>query len=317
MTHPPDTQSASISPASPTEPIVPAPAVASAARNPVVLGLRRERRRLLLRRILRNPLLLAGSAIFVIMLAAVFLGPFLLNQDPYAVDPVSRLQPPSAEHPMGTDGFGRDLLIRVLEGGRVSLLIGLSVTVVSSILALIVGLYSVHFPRLGAVLMRITDGVMAIPGLLLAIAIAAALGPSTLNVIIALSIGSIPTAARLIRSVVLVISSQTYVEALHALGAGPTRILWANVTPNLVPALVVQATFMFAGAILGEAGLSFVGAGVSAPAPSWGNILQEAQTLVYNAWWMVTFPGLALLLTVLSTNLVGEGLRALLAPKGK
>lgn len=316
MTPPPDSPLPSVGAASATEAVF-QPLARTAARNPVVLGLRRERRRLFLRRVLRNPLLVIGSVIFVIMLAAVFLEPFVIHQDPYAVDPVARLQPPSAAHPMGTDGFGRDLLIRVLEGGRVSLLIGLSVTVVSTALALIVGLYAVYYPRLGSVLMRIADGVMAIPGLLLAIAIAAALGPSTLNVIIALSIGSIPSAARLIRSIVLVISSQTYIEALHALGAGSTRILWANITPNLIPSLVVQATFMFAGAILGEAGLSFVGAGVMPPAPSWGNILQEAQTLVYSAWWMVAFPGLALLLTVLSTNLIGEGLRALLTPKGK
>jgi len=277
--------------------------------------LRHERRNLLFRRISRNQLLVSGGVIFAFMLLAAVLVPVFLDQNPLSVDPANRLQAPGGIHILGTDTFGRDLLSRILAGGRSSLLIGCLVAVFSSALGLVLGLYSAFYRRTGAVLMRIVDGLMAFPAILLAIAIMAALGAKTSNVIIALTVVFTPHVARVVRAAALVVRNQTYVEALHALGAGPTRTLWLNVVPNLMSPLVVQATFIFADSLIVEAALSFVGAGVPAPAPSWGNILYEGKTVIYNGWWMTVFPGLAIMLTVLSINLLGDGLRDLLDPR--
>jgi len=278
-------------------------------------ALRHERRNLLFRRISRNQLLVSGGVIFAFMLLAAVLVPIFLGQNPLSVDPANRLQAPGGIHILGTDTFGRDLLSRILAGGRSSLLIGCLVAVFSSVLGLVLGLYSAFYRRTGAVLMRIVDGLMAFPAILLAIAIMAALGAKTSNVIIALIVVFTPHVARVVRAAALVVKTQTYVEALNALGAGPTRILWLNVVPNLMSPLVVQATFIFADSLIVEAALSFVGAGVPAPAPSWGNILYEGKTVIYNGWWMTVFPGLAIMLTVLSINLLGDGLRDLLDPR--
>ncbi|HEY0575865.1 MAG TPA: ABC transporter permease [Pseudonocardia sp.] len=278
-------------------------------------ALRHERRNLLFRRISRNQLLVSGGVIFAFMLLAALVVPIFLGQDPYSVDPANRLQTPGGIHILGTDTFGRDLLSRILAGGRSSLLIGCLVAVFSSALGLVLGLYSAFYRRTGAILMRIVDGLMAFPAILLAIAIMAALGAKTSNVIVALTVVFTPHVARVVRAAALVVKTQTYVEALNALGAGPTRILWLTVVPNLMSPLVVQATFIFADSLIVEAALSFVGAGVPAPAPSWGNILYEGKTVIYNGWWMTVFPGLAIMLTVLSINLLGDGLRDLLDPR--
>jgi peptide/nickel transport system permease protein len=218
---------------------------------------------------------------------------------------------------LGTDTFGRDLLARVVEGAHASLLIGALVAACSGTLGLIMGLYAAFYPRLGAVLMRITDGLMAFPSILLAIAIMAALGAGTFNVVLALTIGYTPYVARVMRSAALVVKSQTYVEALISLGAGSTRILWRNVVPNVLSPLLVQATFIFASALLAEAALSFLGVGVPPPAPSWGNILYEGKAVIYNSWWMIVFPGLGILLLVLSINMLGDGLRDQFDPRQK
>lgn len=294
----------STSTASPKEPPVQA----------LLQTLRHERRNLLFRRISRNQLLVTGGVIFLLMLLAVLLGPVLLGQDPFAVNPPNRLHGPGGGHVLGTDTFGRDLASRILDGGRSSMVIGCSVAVLTSAFGLVVGLYSAFYRRVGAVLMRITDGLMAFPAILLAIAIMAALGAKTSNVVIALTVVFTPHVARVVRSAALVVKNQTYVEALNALGSGSTRILWLNVVPNVLSPLVVQATFIFADSLIVEAALSFVGAGVPAPAPSWGNILYEGKTVIYNGWWMTVFPGLAIMLTVLSINLLGDGLRDLLDP---
>lgn len=280
----------------------------------VLRTLRHERRSLLFRRISRNQLLVFGAVIFVLMLLAAVVAPLFLGQDPYSVDPANRLEGPGGAHLLGTDTFGRDLLARILDGGRSSLMIGCLVAVFTGVLGLIVGLYAAFYRKLGAMLMRITDGLMAFPAILLAIAIMAALGAKTSNVIIALTVVFTPQVARVVRSAAMVVKNQTYVEALTALGSGPTRILWLNVVPNVLSPLVVQVTFIFADSLIVEAALSFVGAGVPAPVPSWGNILYEGKTAIYNGWWMTVFPGLAIMLTVLSINLLGDGLRDLLDP---
>jgi peptide/nickel transport system permease protein len=279
------------------------------------LKMRQEQRGLVFRRISRSRLLVSGGSIFLLIVLAAVLIPVFVKLDPYAVDPVNRLQAPDGAHTLGTDAFGRDLLARVVQGSRASLLIGFLVAVLTATIGLVVGLYAAFYPKLGAVLMRIADGMMAFPGILLAIAIMAALGPQTSNVILALTVGYTPQVARVMRSSALVVKNQTYVEALVALGAGPTRILWRNVVPNVLSPLLVQTTFIFANVLLAEATLSFLGIGVPAPEPSWGNILFEGKTVIYNSWWLTVFPGMAILLTVLSVNMLGDGLRDLLDPR--
>lgn len=292
-----------------------APILGRSAVQDVLGAMRQERRGLLLRRIRRNRLLVGGGVIFLLIVLAVVLTPVFLTRDPYSVDPVNRLQAPNWAHLFGTDTLGRDVLARVVDGGRRSLVIGCAVAVLTSILGLTVGLYAAFYRRIGAVLMRISDGLMAFPAILLAIAIMAALGPKSSNVVIALTVAYTPYVARVMRSAALVVKNQNYVEALIAAGSGPTRILWLNVVPNVLSPLLVSATFIFADVLLAEAAMSFLGIGVPAPAPSWGNILLEGKIVIYTSWWMTVFPGLAILFTVLSVNMLGDGLRDLGDPR--
>lgn len=252
----------------------------------------------------------------VIMMFAI-LTPFIVSTSPYALDTANRLLPPSAEHFFGTDNYGRDLFSRVMYGARVSLVIGFSVALLTSIFGTIIGLYAAYFKKLDSLLMRTSDGLMAFPAILLAIAIMASLGANLINVIIALTIVFTPLVARTIRSSALIVKEQTYVEALRAQGANSTRIIWSNIFPNVISPLIVQATFIFADAIIVEAALSFLGAGIPAPEPSWGNLLYDGKTVIFNAWWMTIFPGIAIMLTVLGLNLFGDGLRDLLDPHNK
>jgi len=245
------------------------------------------------------------------------LTPIIISTSPYTLDTANRLLPPSAEHFFGTDNYGRDLFSRVMYGARVSLIIGFSVALLTSIFGTIVGLYAAYFKKLDSLLMRTSDGLMAFPAILLAIAIMASLGANLTNVIIALTIVFTPLVARTIRSTALIVKEQTYVEALRAQGANSTRIIWSNIFPNVTSPLIVQATFIFADAIIVEAALSFLGAGIPAPEPSWGNLLYDGKTVIFNAWWMTIFPGIAIMLTVLGLNLFGDGLRDLLDPHNK
>lgn len=267
-----------------------------------------------IKRFLSNKLMVTGLAITLLLSLIAFLGSSLLPYDPYEMKVTERLQAPSAEHPLGTDEFGRDLLTRVVYGAQVSIGVGISVTLISSVLGLIIGLYASFYSILDHILMRICDGLMAIPGILLAIALMAALGPSSTNVIIALSIVFTPNIARIVRSSALVIREQTYIEAMKAQGASPTRIIWRHIAPNTLSPLIIQATFVFAETIISEAALSFLGAGIPAPDPSWGNILQASKLVIFKAWWMVVFPGLAVILSVLGLNLLGDGLRDFMDP---
>lgn len=258
-----------------------------------------------------------GATIFVVLVILALIGPLFTNYGPYDMKVVDRLTPPGAEHWLGTDEFGRDLLTRLLYGARVSISVGLAVALLSSALGLVIGVYATYYKTLDHILMRICDGLIAIPGILLAIALMAALGASALNVIIALTIVFTPNIARVVRSAALVVREQTYIEAMHVQGASSTRIIWQHIVPNVLSPLLVQATFVFAEAIISEAALSFLGAGIPAPEASWGNILQASKLVIYKAWWMVVFPGATLVLSVLSLNLLGDGLRDLLDPRVK
>lgn len=279
--------------------------------------LKREQRSLGFLRLKSNYGLLIGAVILIIFILLAVLGPLITKYDPYAMKVIDRLKPPSGAHWLGTDEFGRDLLTRLLYGARVSITVGLVVALLSSAMGLIIGVYATYYRTLDHILMRICDGLVAIPGILLAIALMAALGASATNVIVALTIVFTPNIARVVRSNALVIREQTYIEAMHAQGASDTRIIWLHIVPNTISPLLVQATFVFAEAIISEAALSFLGAGIPAPEPSWGNILQASKLVIYKAWWMVVFPGVMIILSVLSLNLLGDGLRDMLDPRVK
>lgn len=276
--------------------------------------LKKQQRKLTLKRLSTNKLMVVGGIIFVIFAFIALVGPYLMSYDPYEMKITERLQAPSSVHFLGTDEFGRDLLTRIVYGAKVSMGVGLSVTLISSILGLIIGLYASYYRVLDHILMRICDGLMSIPGILLAIALMAALGPSSRNVIIALSVVFTPNIARIVRSSALIIREQTYIEAMHAQGASTTRIIWRHIAPNTISPLVVQATFIFAESIISEAALSFLGAGIPAPEPSWGNILFDGKMVIFQAWWMVVFPAIIIVLSVLALNLLGDGLRDFIDP---
>lgn len=276
--------------------------------------LKKDQRKILIKRTLSNKLIITGGIITVFLLFVSLIGPLLVNFNPYEMDPSNRLQNPGGAHLLGTDNYGRDLLARVVHGSRVTMIVGLITALICSGLGLIMGLYASYYRFLDHILMRISDGLMSIPAILLAIALMAALGPSTKNVIIALSIVLTPSVVRVVRSAAIVVREQTYIEAMKAQGASSFRIIWLHILPNTLSPLVVQATFVFAEVILTEAALSFLGAGVPAPDPSWGNILYDGKLVIYKAWWMTVFPGIMIVLSVLGLNLLGDGLRDLLDP---
>ncbi len=276
--------------------------------------LKKEQRQLFIRRLLSNKQMVTGSLIIIFLMLLTFIGPLLVPYNPYEMEVTNRLQEPSALHWLGTDEFGCDLLSRILYGAQATMGVGFFVAMFASIFGLIIGLYASYYRALDQILMRICDGLMAIPAILLAIALMAALGPNTRNVIIALSIVFTPYIARVIRSSALIVREQTYIEAMKAQGASQLRIIWLHILPNTISPLVIQATFIFADAIIIEAALSFLGAGVAAPDPSWGNILYDGKLVIFNAWWMTVFPGIIIILSVLGLNLLGDGLRDLIDP---
>jgi peptide/nickel transport system permease protein len=276
----------------------------------------KNQRTLLLRRLIDSKQFVIGSIVLVLFILFAWFGPMISSYDPYEMVVTDRLQAPSSEHWLGTDNFGRDLFARIAYGAKVSLGVGFSVAILSSLMGMVIGLYASYFRSLDHILMRLCDGVMSFPAIMLAIALMAALGPNTINIVIALSIVFTPSIARIIRSSALVIREQTYIEAMNSQGARDWRIIWLHIAPNTISHLFVQASFIFADAIITEAGLSFLGAGVPAPDPSWGNILSDGKEVIYSSWWMIVFPGIALILSVLSINLLGDGLRDFIDPHG-
>jgi len=257
----------------------------------------------------------AGAVVIVLTLLVALAAPILATHDPLFLDPVSRLQPPGGSHLLGTDNFGRDTYSRVVFGARLSLLVGISVAFATVLLGTTIGLVAGYFKKIDTPLMRVMDSMMAFPGVILAIAIMAAIGPRVENVIVALTVVYTPRLARVVRSVVLGIRQLQYVEAAQAIGVGTQRILLRHILPNCRSPLIVQATFIFAEAVLGEAGLSFLGVGTPPYIPSWGNMLGEARAYLSSAPWTMLAPGAALMLAVLGLNLLGDGVRDLLDPR--
>jgi peptide/nickel transport system permease protein len=257
---------------------------------------------------------MTGSSMLLFIMLFIILTPILVKHDPATTDVMSRMQAPSAEHLFGTDNLGRDVFSRVLYGARVSLLVGATVAIISGIIGTLIGLVSAYFKFLDNLLMRLMDGIMAIPEILLAIALVAAFGPSTKNIIIALSIIFIPTIARTVRSAALSVKEEPFIESLTASGAKSGRIIFNHILPNCISPLLVQITFVFAYSIIVEASLSFLGVGTPPPTPTWGAILQEGSAVVDVAWWMTLFPGLAIMIMVIGLNLLGDGIRDFLDP---
>jgi peptide/nickel transport system permease protein len=260
----------------------------------------------------RNPTLLFGGLVMAVMAGTGLFAPAWWTGDPLAMRPIDRLQAPSASHWFGSDNFGRDVYTRTVYGARVSLVVGAAVALASLVIGTSLGLVIGFYRRLDAVMMRVMDGLMAIPAILLALALMALMKGSVRNVIIALIIPEIPRVIRLVRASVLSLRELAMVEAARALGARTPRILVRYILPALVAPLIVQATYICASAILFEAYLSFLGAGTPPHIPSWGNIMAEGKTYVQLAFWIILFPGLFLALTVLAINLIGDGLRDLL-----
>ena len=263
----------------------------------------------------RHPTMVAGILVILLLCVVSAAAPALTSIDPKAIDTRVRLVGPSSGHWFGTDGFGRDVWTRTLWGGRVSLTIGFSVATLSMATGIVIGTLTGYYRKVDAIVMRIMDGLMAIPGFLLAIAMVAVLGASIQNVIIALVIVDTPRTVRVARASTLSLREQPFVEAARAVGASPARILSRHIVPNLVAPVVVMGTFVCAGAILTEAYLSFLGAGVPPQTPSWGNIMAEGRGFIHNAMWVIFFPGLVLASAVTAINVAGDGLRDILDPK--
>jgi peptide/nickel transport system permease protein len=270
---------------------------------------------LLLRMVRRRRIIGLGAVILIVILMAAAAAPWLSPYGPLALNVPERLQGPRQTHPFGTDEFGRDILSRVLFGARLSLLVGILVTILATVLGVLIGLTAGSSPRTDRVLMRIMDGLMAFPDIVLAIALMATLGPSVRNVVIALGFVYTPRVARVVRASVLVIINQDYVEAARAIGASRARILGRYILTNSVSPVIVQSTFIAAYAMLGEAALSFLGVGVPPQVPTWGGIIAAGQVYLRQAAWISVFPGAAIILTVLALNLLGDGLRDFLDPR--
>ncbi len=263
----------------------------------------------------RRPDILIGGGLLMAMVLLALLAPYLAKGDPRALSPGNRLLAPSALHWFGTDQLGRDLFARVLYGARISLFVGFSVALLSSLLGTFVGMLSASDRRLDAVVMRVMDGVMSIPAILLAIALMAVTGGSVLNVIVAVTIVEIPRVARLIRGIVLSLREQPYVEAAVAVGTSWPMIVVRHLLPGVVAPLTVQATFVWATAMILEAALSFIGAGTPPATPSWGNILADARALWQIRPTLIFFPAAFLFVTLLAVNMLGDGLRDVLDPQ--
>jgi peptide/nickel transport system permease protein len=262
----------------------------------------------------RNPTLVAGLFILGFMLATALLAPWI-SGDPLTMKPAQRLQPPSDVMRFGTDHLGRDVFARTVHGARVSLLVGISVATISVLIGLSIGLMAGFIKPVETVVMRLMDGLMAIPAILLAIAMVSLTKAGVFIVILAIVIPEIPRVVRLVRSVVLTVREQPYVEAAIASGTRLPKILVRHVLPATIPPLIVQATYICASAILVEAALSFLGAGTPPEIPTWGNMIATSRLYLSRAPWTVFCPGLALALVVLAVNLVGDGLRDRLDPR--
>ncbi|HET7595646.1 MAG TPA: ABC transporter permease [Burkholderiales bacterium] len=263
----------------------------------------------------RHPTAIIGGAVLLAMILLALLAPWLGTVDPQAVTPIKRLRQPSAEFWFGTDMLGRDVYSRVVYGTRVSLTVGLAVAFLSTLIGLAIGLVTGFIRWFDAMVMRVMDGLMSIPPVLLAIALMALTRASIENVIAAITLAEVPRVVRLVRSLVLSLREEPYVEAAVAAGTTLPRILLRHILPNTVAPLLVQATYVCASAMITEAILSFIGAGTPPNIPSWGNIMAEARSLFQIAGYLILFPGICLSVTVLAVNLLGDGMRDALDPR--
>jgi peptide/nickel transport system permease protein len=270
----------------------------------------------------RNPTIVIGAALLLVMLAAALLAP-LIAGDPLAVAPVNRLQPPDlanlfvpgATDRFGTDNLGRDIFARTVHGARVSLLVGVTVAAFATSIGLALGLAAGYWRALDTVIMRLMDALMAIPGILLAIALVALTRGGVGVVILAITVPEIPRVVRLVRAVVLTVRERPFIDAAVSVGSRPRKVILRHILPNTLAPLIVQATYICASAILVEAGLSFLGAGVPPEIPTWGNMIAQSRLFLSRAPWTVFFPGACLAIVVLAINLVGDGLRDRLDPR--
>ncbi|KEQ06277.1 ABC transporter permease [Pseudorhizobium pelagicum] len=267
------------------------------------------------RRFLKRKTVAAGVIVLAIFVLLAVLAPWIAPYSPSKLSIVNRLKPPSEVYWFGTDEFGRDVFSRTIFAARLSLLVGAAVVTLSALIGVTLGLLAGFFKRLDTPIARLIDAMMAFPDILLAIALVAALGPSLTTVIIALAIVYAPRLARIVRASTLVIRELPYVEAAQALGISTFHIMTRHVLRNLVSPILVQGTFLFASAMLAEAGLSFLGLGVSPEVPTWGTMIAAGRQYIGQADWMTLFPGIAIILAVLSLQMVGDGLRDMLDPK--
>jgi peptide/nickel transport system permease protein len=263
----------------------------------------------------KHPTLILGGLLLIAVAVIALAAPALATHDPQDIDPLARLQPPSADHRFGTDALGRDVYSRAVWGGRVSLVVGITVALLSTAIGVVLGLLAGFVRPIEGLVMRVMDGLMAIPGILLAIALMAVTRASLTTVIVAITVPEVPRVVRLVRSLALTLREQLFVEAARAIGTRLPQILWRHVLPNMMAPLIVQATFIAASAVLIEAALSFLGVGVPAQIPSWGNMMAEGRNFVAVAFHIILYPGILLALTVLAINLLGDGLRDALDPR--
>lgn len=269
------------------------------------------------RTLLKHRSILIGAVIVAAIVIPGILAPLVTHFPPNEMHIRDRFTPPSAEYWMGTDAYGRDVYARVVHGARISMGIAALVTIAVGAFGAVLGVLSGYYRKVDATVMRVMDALMAFPEILLAIAITAALGPQLNSVVIAIAVAYVPRTVRIVRASALLVRELAFVEAALINGAGDLRILFRHVLPNCIGPLAVQLTFVFAYAILAEAALSFIGVGPPPPAPSWGNVISDARDYAAEAWWVMVFPGLAISLAALGTNLLGDGLSDLLDPRMK
>jgi peptide/nickel transport system permease protein len=264
-----------------------------------------------------TPIIAVATICLVLIILMAIFAPLLAPHDPLLLAPAQRLKPSSAQYLLGTDGYGRDVLSRIIYGARISLLIGLGSAVFSIVIGLVIGLVAGFFRWVDAVMMRVMDGLMAIPSVLLAIAVISLSGATIWTVLIAITIPEIPRVARLVRSVVLTAREEPYVEAAISVGSSLPKIMWRHLMPNTIAPLIVQGTYVCASAILTEAILSFLGAGISPETPTWGNIMAEGRAFFQIKPSLIFWPGLLLSIAILSINLIGDAARDALDPRMK
>jgi peptide/nickel transport system permease protein len=266
-------------------------------------------------KLFRRRLVLIGAVVLSLQILSAVFASFISSYDPQELKVMERLHGPTAAHLLGTDEFGRDVFARIIHGGRYSLSIGLAVVALSGLGGLVLGLVAGYFPRMDGPVMRVVDAMMSFPDILLAIALMATLGAAATNVVLALAMVYTPRVARVVRASTLVLREMLFVEAARALGVSTVRILAVHIFRNLTSPLLVQATFIFAYAILAEASLSFLGVGVPPELPTWGTMIATGQQVSHEAFWVVVFPGVAIVLAALSLQMVGDGLRDMLDPR--